>query len=66
MISHGNAEHFNFVTTQVVVSARDAERVKPLAEYLGASIQEADQENAQVTVIIGKDYTSTNDRSVGI
>lgn len=66
VISHGNAEHFNFVTTQVVVSARDAERVKPLAEYLGASIQEADQENAQVTVIIGKDYTSTNDRSVGI
>lgn len=65
VISHGNAEHFNFVTTQVVVSARDAERVKPLAEYLGASIQEADQENAQVTVIIGKDYTSTKDRSVG-
>lgn len=66
VVSHGNAEHFNFATTQVVVSARDAERVKPLADYLGASIQESDSEYSEVTVIIGRDYTSTKDRSVGI
>ena len=29
VVSHGNAEHFNFATTQVVVSAADVERVKP-------------------------------------
>jgi len=66
VISHGNAEHFNFANTQVVVSARDVERVKPLADSLGASIQESDKENMEVTVIIGKDYTSTKDRRVGI
>lgn len=66
VVSHGNAEHFNFATTQVVVSARDAERVKPLADYLGASIQESEGNHSEVTVIIGKDYTSTKDRSVGI
>jgi LCP family protein required for cell wall assembly len=65
VVSHGNAEHFNFATTQVVVSPRDAERVKPLADYLGASIQESDVDQAEVTVIIGKDY-KLNDRSVGI
>lgn len=65
VVSHGNAEHFDFATTQVVVSARDVERVKPLADYLGASIQEAEKQDAAVTVIIGKDYTSTKDRSVG-
>lgn len=66
VVSHGNAEHFNFATTQVVVSAADVERVKPLADYLGASIQESDGERAEVTVIVGKDYTSSNDRRVGI
>ncbi len=66
VVSHGNAEHFNFANTQVVVSARDAERVKPLAEYLGASIRESDLEYSEVTVIIGRDYTSTKNRSVGI
>lgn len=65
VVSHGNAEHFDFATTQVLVSPRDAERVKPLADYLGASIQESDVEQAEVTVIIGKDY-NLNDRSVGI
>jgi len=39
--------------------------IKPLADYLGASIQESDVEQAEVTVIIGKDY-NLNDRSVGI
>ncbi|MCK9525150.1 MAG: LCP family protein [Limnochordia bacterium] len=66
VVSHGNAEHFNFTTTQVVVSARDAERVKPLADYLGASIQQSEEEASQVTVIIGQDYSSTKERSVGI
>lgn len=65
VVSRGNAEHFNFESTQVVVSARDRERVKPLAEYLGASIRESDITDSEVTVIIGKDYT-IKDRSVGI
>ena len=65
VVSHGNAEHFDFETTQVVVAPKDVERVKPLAEYLGASIQEADVVTSEVTVIIGKDFT-IKDRSVGI
>lgn len=65
VLSHGNAEHFNFSTTSILVSAKDSERVKPLAEYLGASIQEADTASQEVTVIIGKDFT-LKDRSVGI
>lgn len=65
VVSHGNAEHFDFATTQVVVAPKDVERVKPLAEYLGASIQEADVVTSEVTVIIGKDFT-IKDRSVGI
>lgn len=63
VVLHGNAEHFNFATTQILASARDLERVKPLADYLGASIREADVESPEITVIIGQDY---NDRSVGI
>ncbi len=66
VVSLGNAEHFDYATTQVVVSSRDAERVKPLADYLGASIQESDTEDSRVTVIVGRDYSSTKDRSVGI
>ncbi|NLL48045.1 MAG: LCP family protein [Firmicutes bacterium] len=66
VVSLGNADHFNFATTQVVVSPQDAERVKPLADYLGASIEESGTEHARVTVIIGKDYSNTKDRSVGI
>ena len=66
VVSLGNAEHFDYATTQVVVSSRDAERVKPLADYLGASIQESDTEDTRVTVIVGRDYSSTKDRSVGI
>ncbi|HBG01495.1 MAG TPA: hypothetical protein DDW87_07980 [Firmicutes bacterium] len=65
VVSHGNAEHFDFTTTQVVVAPKDAERVKPLAEYLGASIQESDTVTSEVTVIIGRDFT-IKDRSVGI
>lgn len=66
VVSHGNAEHFNFTTTMVLAAAKDTERVKPLADYLGASIQESDAASSEVTVIIGKDFTLTKDRSVGI
>lgn len=65
VMSHGNAEHFNYATTSIVVSSKDSERVKPLAEYLGASIQVADSAAQEVTVIIGKDFSMKN-RSVGI
>ncbi|NMB02260.1 MAG: LCP family protein [Firmicutes bacterium] len=66
VVSHGNAEHFNFQTTQVVATPGDSERVKPLAEFLGASIQEVDEGIEEVTVIIGKDFTLKSERSVGI
>lgn len=66
VVSHGNAEHFDFQTTKVVATTKDAERVKPLAEFLGAAIQEAEGNNAEVTVILGKDFTLTRERSVGI
>lgn len=66
VISHGNAEHFNFTTTQVVVGTQNAERVKPLAEFLGASIEAVEDNPEEVTVIVGKDFSLTKERSVGI
>lgn len=63
--SRGNAEHFNYAQTKILVSAKDAKRVEPLAAYLGALIETTDAAGAEVTVIIGQDYIS-EDRSVGI
>jgi LCP family protein required for cell wall assembly len=65
VVSHGNAEHFNFTETKVLVSAKDASRVEPLADYLGASIQQTEISQGEVTVIIGRDFI-LQDRSVGI
>lgn len=66
VVSHGNADHFDFQITQVFASAKDTERVKPLAEFLGASIKEEEGASSEITVIIGKDFTLTRERSVGI
>lgn len=65
VVSHGNAEHFNFAETKVLVAARDVSRVEPLASYLGASIQQTETIQGEVTVIIGRDFI-LKDRSVGI
>ena len=65
VVSHGNAEHFNYQETRILVSEKDAIRVEPLADYLGATIQQAEVTQGEVTVIIGKDFT-LQDRSVGI
>ena len=66
VVSTGNADHFNHPTTLVMTAPRNAQRVKPLAEFLGASIQEVEGAGSEVTVIIGKDFTLTGERSVGI
>ncbi|HPT82597.1 MAG TPA: LCP family protein [Limnochordia bacterium] len=66
VVSTGNAEHFNHASTLVMTAPRNAERVKPLAEFLGASIQEVEGAGSEVTVIIGKDFTLNRERSVGI
>lgn len=66
VVSHGNAEHFDYTTTQILVTAKNTERIKPLADYLGAAILQSATEAAEVTVIIGKDFTLKRDRSVGI
>ncbi len=54
--SRGNAEHFNYAQTKILVSARNAKRVEPLAAYLKAVIETTDGAGAEVTVIIGQDY----------
>lgn len=66
VVSTGNADHFNHPTTLVMTAPRNAQRVKPLAEFLSASIQEVEGAGSEVTVIIGKDFTLTGERSVGI
>lgn len=65
VISRGNAEHFNYARTKILVPAQDAKRVEPLAAFLDALIEISDGPDAEVTVIIGKDYI-LEDRSVGI
>lgn len=65
VVSRGNAEHFNFARTKILVAPEDAERVQALARYLGALVEETEVSNSEVTVIIGKDY-SLEDRSVEI
>ena len=66
MVSYGNADHFNHASTLVVTAPKNAERVKPLAEFLGASIQEEAGAGSEVTVIIGKDFNPNGERRVGI
>lgn len=66
VVSTGNADHFNHTATLVRTAPKNAQRVKPLAEFLGASIQEVEGAGAEVTVIIGKDFTLKSERSVGI
>lgn len=66
VVSTGNAEHFDHASTLVVTAPKNAARVKPLAEFLGASVQEAEGAGSEVTVIIGKDFTLNTERSVGI
>ena len=66
VVSTGNAEHFDHASTLVVTAPKNAARVKPLAEFLGASVQEAEGAGSEVTVIIGKDFTLNRERSVGI
>ncbi len=56
--SRGNAEHFNYAQTKILVSARNAKRVEPLAAYLKATIETTDAIGPEVTVIIGQDYIS--------
>lgn len=63
--SRGNAEHFNYARTTILVSAPDVHRVEPLAVYLGAQVETVDAARSEVTVIIGQDYI-LEDRSVGI
>lgn len=66
VVSTGNADHYDHATTLVMTAPRNVERVKPLAEFLGASIQEVEGVGAEVTVIIGKDFNPNRERSVGI
>ena len=66
VVSYGNADHFNHASTLVVTAPKNAERVKPLAEFLGASIQEEAGAGSEVTVIIGKDFNPNRERRVGI
>ena len=66
VVSLGNAEHFNYPETQIVVSATDVERVQDLAVDLGATVLIADQSSgSKVTIIIGQDFIMKN-RSVEI
>lgn len=55
VVSQGNADHFDYQTTQVLASSRDLERVKPLADYLNATVMSSDLAESEVTVILGKD-----------
>lgn len=66
VVSHGNADHFDHDTTLVVTAPKNSERVKPLAQFLGASIQVVEGQGSEVTVIIGKDFRLNQERSVGI
>lgn len=63
--SYGNAEHFNYEKTQIVVANKHKKRIEPLAEYLNASIVEAETESVEIIVILGKNF-NLEDRSVGI
>ncbi|NLJ74903.1 MAG: LCP family protein [Firmicutes bacterium] len=71
VVSLGNAEHFNFSETQIVVSADNAERVQDLAADLGAVVLVDDgirhdySLGSSVTIIIGQDFSIEN-RSVEI
>lgn len=65
VVSHGNADHFNYLETKILASPGDLSRVEPLAQYLDAVIEEAELNKGEITVIIGKNF-SLEDRSVGI
>ncbi|NLJ81316.1 MAG: LCP family protein [Firmicutes bacterium] len=65
IVSLGNADHFDFAETKIVVPSWDEKRVQGLAEYLGASIETVEAGKSEVTIIIGKDF-EIKDRSVEI
>jgi LCP family protein required for cell wall assembly len=67
VVSLGNAQHFDFRETQIVVSEKDRHRVDELAALLDAAIlvQTGDgQEAGTATVIVGGNFKSR--RGVGI
>lgn len=66
VVSWGNAQHFDFRETQIVVSEQDRDRVDELAALLDALIlvQSDGQEAGTATIIIGGNYNPQ--RSVGI
>lgn len=67
VVSLGNAQHFDFEETQVVVSDQDRHRVEELAALLNASImvQTGDGQKAgSVTIIVGRNFNLQ--RGVGI
>lgn len=65
VVSYGNAENFSYTQTQIVVAKKHRERIEPLAEYLNASIVEAETETVEIIVILGNDF-NFEDGSVGI
>lgn len=67
VVSLGNAQHFDFQETQIVVLEKDKHRVEQLAILLDASIlvQTGDgQQSGTATIIVGGNFNSQ--RSVGI
>lgn len=67
VVSLGNAQHFDFAETQIVVSEQDKHRVDDLAVLLDAAVlvQAGDgQEPGTATIIIGGNFNLQ--RSVGI
>jgi len=65
VVSYGNAGHFNYENSQIVVAKKHRKRIEPLADYLKASIQEVDADTVEVQIILGRDF-NLDDRSVGI